>query len=221
MKNIALFIVLSAFISGCQNQKEKLTAEKIVNRSIAASGGQLYKEYEVSFMFRNKQYISFFDGTNYVLKRIHIQDSLRIEDVRRGAEFQRFLNGSLLQLADSVEQRYSSSVNSVHYFAKLPFGLNDPAVKKQLLGKQTMNNNTYFKVRVTFDEKNGGEDFDDIYLYWFDTETFLPQYLAYTFHVDGGGMRFREAFNERYINGYQTRTMAMGLYCSQSWCILS
>ena len=54
---------------------------------------------------------------------------------------------------------------------------------------------------MTFDEEDGGEDFDDIYIYWIDKETFKPDYLAYQFSVNKGGIRFREAFNERIING--------------------
>ncbi|MEL6484145.1 MAG: DUF6503 family protein, partial [Bacteroidota bacterium] len=46
-----------------------------------------------------------------------------------------------------------------------------------------------------------GDDFEDTYIYWFNTETYLPDYLAYDFHVNGGGQRFREAYNERYVEG--------------------
>ncbi|MBT8297170.1 MAG: deoxyribose-phosphate aldolase, partial [Maribacter sp.] len=40
-----------------------------------------------------------------------------------------------------------------------------------------------------------------VYLYWFNTKSFKPDYLAYEFHVNDGGLRFREAFNERTVNG--------------------
>ena len=57
-----------------------------------------------------------------------------------------------------------------------------------------------YKIKVTFDQENGGVDFEDTYIYWFNKETYAPDYLAYEFHVDGGGIRFREAFNERFVN---------------------
>ena len=38
-------------------------------------------------------------------------------------------------------------------------------------------------------------------MYWFNKETFKPDYLAYDFHTDGGGVRFRKAYNERYVDG--------------------
>jgi len=100
-----------------------------------------------------------------------------------------------------MANKYANSVNSVHYFVALPNGLNDPAVQKELLGEVTVKEKQYHKIKVTFDQNGGGDDFDDIYIYWFNKETWKPDYLAYEFHVDGGGMRFREAFNERYVNG--------------------
>ena len=39
-------------------------------------------------------------------------------------------------------------------------------------------------------------------MYWIDKETFKLNYLAYSYNEDDGlGIRFREAYNERYVNG--------------------
>ena len=40
-----------------------------------------------------------------------------------------------------------------------------------------------------------------MYYYWIHTESYKVEFLAYSFLVDGGGVRFREACNERYVNG--------------------
>ena len=104
-------------------------------------------------------------------------------------------------LKDSIANVYANSVNSVHYFANLPYGLNDPAVNKEFLGEVAIKDKEYYKIKVTFDQKGGGKDYEDIYLYWFNKETFKPDYLAYKFYVDGGGIRFRVAYNERYLGG--------------------
>ena len=74
-------------------------------------------------------------------------------------------------------------------------------MNKKLLGETQIGDSQYYRVEVTFDEKGGGEDYDDIYIYWINKETFKTDYLAYEFNIDGGGTRFREAFNERIING--------------------
>ena len=124
-----------------------------------------------------------------------------IVDVKSKNGFQRFINGELVQIPDSKANSYANSVNSVHYFAYLPYGLNDPAVKKEYLGEIIIKDKNYHKVKITFDQENGGEDFDDVYIYWFNTNTFKPDYLAYEFHDGKGGLRFREAYNERFVNG--------------------
>ncbi|GMN09097.1 hypothetical protein MTsPCn9_04470 [Croceitalea sp. MTPC9] len=199
MRKITL-VLLILFLNACISEKKKqLTAQEIIDKSIEVSGGKLHNDSKVSFLFRGRNYISEVIEGKKTLKRITYTDSLRITDVKRHNSFQRFFNDSLIQVSDSIATRYSNSVNSVHYFARLPYGLNDSAVKKELLGEKKIKDKNYYKVQVTFTKENGGEDFDDIYIYWFDKETFKPEFLAYEFHVDGGGVRFREAYNERYI----------------------
>ncbi|NNJ88175.1 MAG: deoxyribose-phosphate aldolase, partial [Eudoraea sp.] len=75
------------------------------------------------------------------------------------------------------------------------------AVQKELLGKNQIKGKDYYKIKVTFDQQGGGNDYEDVYLYWIDQKTYKPTYLAYEFHVNGGGLRFREAYNERYVEG--------------------
>src|SRR5690606_975588 len=128
-------------------------------------------------------------------------DSTKVVDVKGAQGFERFVNDSLVPLKDSIANLYLNSVNSVHYFAYLPYGLNDPAVNKELLGEVGIRGKEYYKVKVTFDRQGGGKDYEDIYLYWFNKETFKPDYLAYKFYVDGGGIRFRAAYNERFVGG--------------------
>lgn len=201
MNKLLLFLSILALFS-CRNEKKpELTAQSIVDRSIAVSGGDLYSNTIRSFTFRDHSYISENGNGAQVLKRILKNDTATILDVRTIKKFERFINDSLVRLHDTIAIKYANSVNSVHYFAALPNGLNDPAVKKELLEEVSMKGQNYHKIKITFDQANGGEDFDDTYVYWFNTETGKPDFLAYEFHVDGGGMRFREAYNERYIKG--------------------
>ncbi|MEM8928939.1 MAG: DUF6503 family protein [Bacteroidota bacterium] len=180
---------------------ESLTAQQIVDQSIAISGGNNYLNHDVSYSFRDKHYESKNVNGKKVLKRLTKTDSIIITDVKQGNSFQRFFDGKLISLSDTIATKYANSVNSVHYFSRLPFGLNDRAVKKELLGVVDLNGEDFYKVKVTFEKENGGKDFEDTYLYWFGKSDFKPKYLAYEFHTDGGGIRFREAYNERYIKG--------------------
>ena len=175
--------------------------QDIVDKSIEVSGDNLYKSCNISFTFRDIRYEMQNVNGSKILKRIIKKDSTEILDILKHNSFERYINGNLVNVADSMATKYSNSINSVHYFAYLPYGLNDPAVNKKLLGETQIGGNKYYKVEVTFDEEDGGEDFEDIYIYWINKETFRPDYLAYEFSTNGGGARFREAFNERIING--------------------
>ncbi|NJM93426.1 MAG: hypothetical protein HC842_01095, partial [Cytophagales bacterium] len=49
----------------------------------------------------------------------------------------------------------------------------------------------YHKVLVSFDTEGGGEDYQDRFVYYFHSETFLIDFLSYEYATNGGGQRFR------------------------------
>ena len=219
--NKVKILLLALVIFSCKEKAGPvLTAQNIIDKSIEVCGGTIYRSSTISFDFRDKTYVLENNDGQRVMKRISKIDSAMVKDVLRANGFQRFLNNKPIHLADSMTQKYTNSVNSVHYFAYLPYGLNDPAVSKEHIGKVKIKGKEYFKIKITFEEKDGGEDFEDTYIYWFDTTTFKPEYLAYEFHEDGGGMRFRKAYNERYVNGirfvdysnYQPKNAGLSIY---------
>lgn len=200
MNKLYLIAVLLLFIS-CNEKASEPTAQEIVDKSIAVSGGENYLNTNISFRFRNIEYSAEGPVNKRMLKRSFQTDSARITDVRSPKGFQRFVNDSPVVLSDSMANVYANSVNSVHYFAYLPYGLNDAAVNKKFLGKVEIDAAEYYKIQVTFKQEGGGDDHDDIYVYWFNTKTYKPDYLAYKFFTDGGGQRFRKAINEREVSG--------------------
>lgn len=200
------FTVLGVFFIAFYSCKEhknpiSLSAQEIVDKSLLVSGGEKYDSSTFSFEFRNRIYVLERTDGKKVLKRIQKNDTLDIVDVKTNNGFERFVENRLTQLPDSVSNAYANSVNSVHYFAYLPYGLNDSAVKKAFLGEISIKGENYYKIKITFSQENGGDDFDDVYIYWFNQSTFEPDYLAYEFHVNDGGLRFREAYNKRVVNG--------------------
>ena len=201
MKSFLYLFSILGLLSCKSSSDSEMTAQQIVDNSIKVSGGEGYDNSKVSFVFRDRTYESHNSGGKKLLKRITRTDSITITDEKTNTDFKRFFNDSLIVLPDTLANTYANSVNSVHYFSRLPLGLNDKAVKKELLGERMINEKAYYKVKVTFSQENGGDDFEDTYLYWFEKQSFKPRYLAYKFHVNGGGIRFREAYNERYIGG--------------------
>ncbi len=87
------------------------------------------------------------------------------------------------------------------YFALLPHGLNDAAVNKEYLGEAIIKDQPYHKIKVTFDPEGGGSDHEDEFIYWIHQKSNSMDFLGYSFHVNEGGLRFREAYNVRNING--------------------
>ena len=186
----------------CNNRpKNELTAQQIIDLAIDRAGGNLYTCSHIDFVFRDRMYSLEYENQRKILKRKTETDSSKILDIRKNNSFERVINDISVIVPDSMARKYANSINSVHYFAYLPYGLNDPAVNKELLGERKLKGKEYYVLEITFDEQDGGDDFEDVYIYWINKETFAPDFLAYEFHVDGGGMRFREAYNERIIEG--------------------
>ncbi|MDZ4148877.1 MAG: DUF6503 family protein [Flavobacteriaceae bacterium] len=202
MKKILLsLLILTSFVA-CKEKPQPLTVQQIVDQAIEKAGGDLYEKAHIEFDFRKIHYLSTRQGSKYSYERVQTDSTGRkIHDVLTNKGFERFINDSLVQVVDSMANKYANSVNSVHYFAYLPYGLNDKAVHKKLLGEKTIKGKTYYQIEVTFSEENGGDDHSDEFLYWINKETFLVDYLAYLYHTDEGGIRFREAFNPRAVNG--------------------
>ena len=195
-------IVLSLLVFGaCQEKSPEITAQQIVDRSIENACQGNCKGATISFTFRDKSYRSERHGGAYQMERLFSDSLGQYRDVLTNEGFRRYLNDSLVQLPDSMAVKYSNSVNSVHYFAQLPFGLNDPAVHKELLGEALIKEQPYYEVGVTFSEEGGGTDFEDKFVYWIHKEDYTVDYLAYSYATDGGGIRFREAYNPRVENG--------------------
>ncbi|MFV8224605.1 DUF6503 family protein [Christiangramia aquimixticola] len=201
MKFYHIILIAILFI-GCENATKELTAHQIVDKAIERAGGERYENAEIDFTFRNKSYKSKRDGGKFSYERT-MKDSLgnKIYDRLDNDGLVRHVNDSLVKVEDSLIAPIGNSINSVHYFVHLPYGLNAPAAKKELLGKDSIAGREYYEVKVTFSADGGGTDHEDEYMYWIDTQNFEVDYLAYNFVVNDGGVRFRKAFNHRVIEG--------------------
>ncbi len=188
---------------GCQNRKDAVyDPDLIVEKSMSEAGSTIVGQSVINFSFRDKTYKATRSNGNFVLERLFSQDSSTVKDVLDNNGFQRFINELPIEVVDSTKVKYAASVNSVHYFSVLPYGLNDKAVNKTYLGKVEIGDKHYFKVKITFDKQGGGEDFEDVFIYWINTVTYTVDYLAYSYNeIDEKGFRFREATNERVVNG--------------------
>ncbi|WP_445747459.1 DUF6503 family protein [Polaribacter sp.] len=210
-----LFLVAISLLISCQTPRKELTAQEIIDKAMQAAGADKVANANISFDFRDKSYEAIRKNGVFQLKRSF--DS--ITDVLSNQGFQRFVHGNQMQLSDSLTNVYANSVNSVHYFSVLPYGLNDAAVRKKLLPSTNIQGKEYYKIEVTFSENGGGEDFEDVFIYWIDAQSFMMDYLAYSFHTNGGGKRFRAIKNAAIVEGirfvnfdnYQPKSEAISL----------
>lgn len=187
----------------CKNKSDQSTpnAKEIIEKSIEVAGGEVIANSEITFKFRDLFYKAKRQNGLFEFSRRSIKDDSVIVDVLTNSKFERFVNDSLIDLSDEDVQKYTSSVNSVHYFSVLPFGLTDKAVNHKYVDSTEIKGEKYHVIEITFNQEGGGEDFNDVFLYWINKNNFKVEYLAYLYFTEGGGLRFREAYNERYVNG--------------------
>lgn len=194
---LLILLVIMAF--SCEQRTE---AEKIVDAAIEAHGGKTYEQVKIDFDFRNIHYTIFKSPSAYEYIREFTDSTGTVRDVLNNSGFTRTVNG--VKIDTLTEERigaFSRSVNSVAYFAFLPYGLNDPAAVKTLVGETEIKDEKYNLIRVTFKQEGGGDHFEDEFLYWFGKEDHLMDYMAYLYFTDGGGVRLREVSGVQEVGG--------------------
>ena len=179
----------------------ELTANEIVSKSYAYHGCEKINSESIKFDFRD-YHLEYLHTDTGVVRIRSFQDTLGNEykDVWSRLTLQRFKNGEAVSISEKKENAYKNSINSIFYFAFLPKSLRDPAVNLDYIDTMKIEEKKYHKIRVTFNEEGGGEDHEDIFMYWFDIEDYSMDYLAYSYNTNGGGMRFRAFLNRRTVN---------------------
>ncbi len=202
MKILAFSFVLLSFTFFGISCDSRTEAEKIVDAAIDTYGGALYEKTAITFDFRGTRYSIFKSSTAFEYSREFSDSTGQVVDVLNNSGFTRKVNGVLIDtLTEERIGAFSRSVNSVAYFAFLPYGLNDAAAIKTYLGKTTIKGKEYHQVKVTFQAEGGGDHFEDEFLYWFGVDDSQMDYMAYSYHTDGGGVRMRDVRANREVGG--------------------
>lgn len=199
MKKITFILLV---MTGCITPPP--TAQEVVDLAIDASGVEMLINAKATFTFRKISYSYLMEDGSYKYTRTQYDSAgNEIKDVLANNGLTRLINSEEVSITEEKRAAYTSSVNSVIYFAFLPFRLNDAAVNKSYIGMVELGDNQYHKIKVTFDANGGGEDYEDVFYYWFDTEDYSMGYLAYSYNEEdeGKGIRFRVAYNSRKVNG--------------------
>tara|TARA_R110001592_G_scaffold321985_4_gene600818 strand:- start:5931 stop:6686 length:756 start_codon:yes stop_codon:yes gene_type:complete len=197
-----LFILLVSFLTSNILSQEVLTAQQIIDKTMMASGANKVANSEITFKFRDKKYSAVRKNGEFKLARLFKNKFSDTEqDQLTNDGYAKYVNGHEFPVLKEKAKSNENAINSVHYFSVLPYGLNDSAVHKKLLPSVEIKGKEYFKIEVTFSEDGGGEDFEDVFIYWIGKKDFLIDYLAYAYHTNGGGKRFRVLKEQCVKNG--------------------
>lgn len=208
MKYIIALVLSLIVITGCKQtqvdnltQSEALTADKIVLKAMNTHGSDDLENSTMTFSFRTSDFMVNRKDGDFLYGRLTTRDRDTITDHYTNKKTTRYINGIPQQLPDSVLTNITSGVNSVVYFAQLPYSLDGDAVNKRIAATDTIKGIPYYEIEVTFDENGGGEDHEDVFIYWIHQQDFTIDYLAYSYCEEECGYRFRESVNRRNING--------------------
>lgn len=196
--SVVSVLLLSIFLYACS---AKPTAQTVVDAAIDAHGGKNFENFKVDFDFRDRHYTAIRKGGEFTYIRAFTDSTGTYRDVLNNAGFTRYRNDSVQSLTTEKRDAFMNSVNSVLYFAFLPFGLNDAAVIKELVGEEEVKGKSYYVIKVSFKQAGGGTDFEDEFLYWIESKTHTVDYFAYSYHTNGGGIRFREVIQTQQAGG--------------------
>jgi hypothetical protein len=192
-------------ITGCGSSsegEESNKAERIIQEAVKAHGGANYEEAAVNFRFRDRQYRTVIDGGEYRYTRQYEDSSgNQVQEVLTNDSVYRKANGKRIKLDDETKQGIQGSLNAINYFFLLPYHLTDQQVTPTYIDSVQIEGEPYHKIRVTFDQAERSNAHEHIYLYWFHTDDYTMDYLAYRSFVNGGGKRFRVANNVREKGG--------------------
>ena len=192
-----LFILIGILLASCTQDP----AKTLIVKSVAYHGFHRLNTEPVTFTFRDATYTvdrNYKGGTLYTksFKQFDTirQDSVQLNDsLFNSSVFKRYANGQLLDLSEKDSDRFAQSLNSVGYFFQLPLPLLDEAAQLTLLENTTIKGKSFNTLAVSFTPDQGGQDHQDTFRYYFDTETHALSYLSYAYETNGGGIRFRVA----------------------------
>lgn len=182
-------------------QTASYSAEELLARAVEAHGGERYNSASYGFVFRGKSYTFSNKGATSIYTVTSQKEGKLYLDSLKNGELFRYIDKVKTELTEKEKASAFEALNSVIYFATLPHKLLDPAVNLEKQPTVTIKGKAYDALKVYFDEEGGGTDHDDNFLYWINQETGRIDYFAYDYQVNGGGVRFRSAYNPRIVDG--------------------
>lgn len=194
----AAALLVACTSGGTSGRGDAAPGARLVQRVVDAHGAARLGDASVDFVFRGTPYRMTRSGGRYRYER---WPGPRQHEVLTNRGYRMLVDGEPAKLSKAMMAARAQDLNSVVYFASLPYPLLDPAVRPQRAGRQTVDGIEHDVLEVRFAEAGGGEDHDDVFRYWLDPESGRMRYLAYAFARSGGGVRFRAATATQTVGG--------------------
>ncbi len=201
MRFICLAVCLNLSFFGFGQKDASNEGKKIMEKAIAFHGGDSYENQTFLFTFRTGDYtcVHNSDGMfTYTSSKVNKAGTL-IDINMTNSSISYKEDGQQVVLEEKRELGARSGLNSVIYFFTLPYKLQDESVQFSYVRSIEIKGIAYHEIEVRFKQEGGGEDFSDIFRYWVRKDTYKIDYLAYVYFTGKGGVRFREAFNDRRV----------------------
>lgn len=203
----AAALVLTVLALGATLARPGPTARQIVADARWAHGVAVLDTAGITFTFRGTPYrVAPLGGLRTVARARPLPDSLgggRATETLgpNGTVTRRADDGRPDTLRGDDAARVASSIGSVVYFALLPHGLADPAVRLRRLPDDVLGGRAVRTVEVTFDSTGGGRSWRDRYVYWFDARRHTLDAFAYDYEDGDGETRLRLATRAHTLGG--------------------
>lgn len=194
MKQTFTYITILFIFSSCLNSPNP---QKIVDKSIAYYRMDKLKNASLEFTFRNTKFKVIQNEDQFRYERTFSDSTGIVLDIMDNDGFKRFVNEKELRLDSLDIAKHSQSLNATIYFLYLPLKLNDASVIKKYIDEVEINGKRYHKIKISFNQKDGGVDHKDVYYYWFDTQDYSMDHFAYS----SGGNRFRAVLKSHDVSG--------------------
>jgi hypothetical protein len=205
--SITVSFLAVLMLAGCatgrgEDRDDVARGHRLIEQARQSHGSAALDNASVEFTFRGDRYVADRENGRFMYTRIwRDEDGREIHDRLSNDGVERLVDGQQVTLEPAEALAAEERVNSVVYFALLPYNLTDSSVRARHVGTDTLRGEPYEAVEVTFEEEGGGRDWEDRFVYWIHRENGTMDYLAYRYHTNTGGTRFREAYNPRVVNG--------------------
>lgn len=201
LKRLRLSATALVLITASCQQGENAT--EMLDRAYRAHGAGALARASMSFGFRGEQYVATRDRGIFVYERLYEDSAGTVRDFINNDGSYREVNGRNVSINARTAASILGKINSVVYFASLPFPLRDPAVRSRYLGTTSLDGIAYSKIEVTFVQEGGGPDYQDRFVYWINRRTGHIEFLAYHYLTNETGSRFRRLVNPREVGGFR------------------